>query len=159
MAYQKLQVSRAIAVIPSDTVDIPNPAAEILSGTADFSVAGTLTDVGTTFTTSGIEPGSIIYNTGAGIAYSVTAVVSDTELSISPSSAGGAANAYTAYAGGQINGCVLYVGATGDIPVVMAGGDEVTYVGAPTGMFMPTQVTRVKAAASGLTASSILGLW
>tara|TARA_R110002020_G_scaffold134960_2_gene301336 strand:- start:1566 stop:2039 length:474 start_codon:yes stop_codon:yes gene_type:complete len=157
MAYQKLQVSRAIAVIPSDDVDIPNPAAEMLSGTADFSVAGTLTDVGTTFTTLGIEPGSIIYNTGASIAYYVTAVVSDTELSITPSSAGGATDAYKVYSGGKNNGCVLYVGATGDVPVIMAGGDEVTYIGAPTGMFMPTQVTRVKS--SGLGASSILGLW
>jgi len=157
MAYQKLQVSRAIAVIPSNDVDIPNPAAEMLSGTADFSVAGTLTDVGTTFTTLGIEPGSIIYNTGASIAYYVTAVVSDTELSITPSSVGGATDAYKVYSGGKNNGCVLYVGATGDVPVVMAGGDEVTYIGVPTGMFMPTQVTRVKAL--GLGASSIIGLW
>jgi len=157
MAYQKLQVSRGLVVIPSNDVDIPNPAAEMLSGTADFTVAGTLTDVGTTFTTSGIGVGSIIYNTGASIAYYVTAVVSDTELSITPSSLGGAADAYKIYSGGKNDGCVLYIGATGTVTVITAGGDEVLFTGVPTGMFMPVQVTRVKATGTGATA--IVAMW
>ena len=41
MAYQKLQVSRAVAVIPSNDVNIPDPATQALTGIADFSVAGT----------------------------------------------------------------------------------------------------------------------
>ena len=49
MAYQRLQVSEGLAVIPSNTVPIPDPASEALSGTADFSVASTLTDSLTTF--------------------------------------------------------------------------------------------------------------
>ena len=49
MAYQKLQVGRALSVIPSDTVLIPNVSTEVLSGQADFQVANQLTDVGTTF--------------------------------------------------------------------------------------------------------------
>ena len=49
MAYQKLQTSAALDVIPSNTVPIPDRATKVLEGTADFSVAGTLTDVGTTF--------------------------------------------------------------------------------------------------------------
>ena len=36
MAYQKLQVSQALAVIASDTVHIPDPSTEVLTGTADF---------------------------------------------------------------------------------------------------------------------------
>ena len=31
MAYQKLQASRAVLVVPSDTSEIPNPAAQNLS--------------------------------------------------------------------------------------------------------------------------------
>ena len=72
MAYQKLQVSDGLAVIPSDTINIPDPTTAIVLdatttgatiGTADFSVAGTLTDVGTKFTEAGIKAGAIIYNT------------------------------------------------------------------------------------------------
>ena len=53
MAYQKLQVSEALAVIPSNSVAIPDPSTKVLSGQADFSVANTLTDVGTTFESDG----------------------------------------------------------------------------------------------------------
>ena len=49
MAYQKLQVSDALAVIPSNVVAIPDPSTRIFTVVADFSVANTLTDVGTTF--------------------------------------------------------------------------------------------------------------
>ena len=34
MAYQRLQVGRALVVIPSDTINIPNVAAVATSGTA-----------------------------------------------------------------------------------------------------------------------------
>lgn len=33
MAYQRLQVGRALGVIPSDTINIPNVAAVATSGT------------------------------------------------------------------------------------------------------------------------------
>ena len=62
MAYQKLQTSSALDVIPSDTVPIPDRATKVLEGTADFSVAGTLTDVGTTFLSAGIQKNAIVYN-------------------------------------------------------------------------------------------------
>lgn len=87
MAYQKLQTSRAAAVTPSDTVDIPN------------------------ISSSGVRN----------------------------------------------NGCVLYVGVGGDLKVLTAGGDEVTFVGFPTGGFLPVQVVRVFA--TDTTAASILALW
>ena len=55
------------------------------------------------------------------------------------------------------NGCVLYVGSGGDLKVLTAGGDEVTFVGFPTGGFLPVQVVRVFA--TDTTAASILALW
>ena len=88
MAYQKLQTSRAAAVTPSDTVNIPSVSNENGRGN---------------------------------------------------------------------KGCVLYVGAGGDLKVLTAGGDEVTFVGFPTGGFLPVQVVRVFA--TDTTAASILALW
>ena len=35
--YQKLQVGRGLNIAPSDTIDIPNPAAQALSGTSTGS--------------------------------------------------------------------------------------------------------------------------
>ena len=90
MAYQKLQTSSGLAVIKSATVPIPDPSTEVLTGTANFSVAGTLTDVGTTFTSAGIQKNAIVYNTTAQKAYFVTDVTDDLNLALSPSSAGGA---------------------------------------------------------------------
>ncbi len=87
MAYQKLQVSRAAAVTPSDTLNIPSLA-------------------------------------------SATTVN---------------------------NGCVLYIGGAGDLKVMTAGGDEVTFTGILAGTFLPVQVVRVFA--TGTTATTVLALW
>jgi hypothetical protein len=87
MAYQKLQVSRAAAVTPSDTVNIPSLA-------------------------------------------SATTVN---------------------------NGCVLYIGGAGDLRVLTAGGDDVTFTGVLAGTFLPVQVVRVFN--STTTATNLLALW
>ena len=88
MAYQKLQVSNAAVVVPSDTSDIPS-------------------------------------------------------LSTSPEQ--------------RNNGCVLYVGTTGDIRVLTAGGNDVKFAAIPGGTFMPVQVLRVYN--TGTTATEIIALW
>jgi len=88
MAYQKLQISRAAAVTPSDTADIP-----------------------------------------------------------SVSTQDGVGN----------NGCVLYVGGFGDVRVLTAGGDDVTFVGINGGTFVPVQVLKVFATST--TATSIVAMW
>lgn len=84
MAYQKLQTSRAAAVVPSDTVNIPN--------------------------------------VGGGVNY----------------------------------GCTLYVGTGGNIRVLTAGLDDVTFANF-TGGFLPVQV--VKVFSTGTAAADILALW
>lgn len=88
MAYQKLQASRAALVTPSDTVNIPNIAAENGRGN---------------------------------------------------------------------NGCVLYVGSTGNLKVLTAGGDEILFSGILSGSFLPVQVLRVYA--TGTTATGVIALW
>ena len=169
MAYQKLQVSDALAVIPSNLVAIPDPSTRIFSGIADFSVANTLTDVGTTFLTQGIQimsPGpAIIYNTTAGIAYYVKSIDSDTQLTLTGGGVGGATDSYVIYNAATL-GCIPFVGVAGDVKLVMAAtnsnsawnaGSSVLFKGIAAGAFLPTQVIGV--GASGTTATDIVALW
>lgn len=53
--------------------------------------------------------------------------------------------------------CVLYVGGTGNIRVMTAGGDDVVFSGVPAGTFLPVQVIRVYS--TNTTATNIVALW
>jgi len=60
--------------------------------------------------------------------------------------------------GGDINwDCVLYVGGAGNIRVLTAGEDDVTFFGVAAGTFIPVQVKRVFATST--TATNIVALW
>jgi hypothetical protein len=153
--YSKIQVNTASAlvVIPSDTVNIPEPASKILEGTAAFNVAGTLTDVGTSFTTDGINVGAIVYNTTANKAYYVASVDSDTAISLSPSSAGGATDDYVIYNESTL-GALLWVGSNegtmdvaksvADVNVKTVNNNSVVFTNAKVGEYLPVQVTMLK---------------
>jgi hypothetical protein len=51
----------------------------------------------------------------------------------------------------------LYVGSSGDVAVVMASGESVTFVSVPAGIVLPVRLLKVKA--TGTTASALVGLW
>ena len=51
----------------------------------------------------------------------------------------------------------LYVGTAGNVAVVMAGGQTVTFVGVPTGTLLPIRVSQVMA--TGTSALNMLGLY
>ena len=165
MAYQRLQVSNAIDVIPSDTVPIPNPATFVLSGVANMSVAGTLTDIGTKFTEAGIQKNAILYATSSGLAYTVVSVDSDTQLTLEPSVAAAPAETYVIYNAATL-GATLYAGIGGNVSVEMAankdgasiaGVNPALFTNVPQGSFMPTLVTRVNA--TGTTATNLKALF
>jgi len=153
--YSKIQVNTATAlvVIPSDTIHIPEPASKVVSGTADFSVGGTLTDVGTTFTTEGINVGAIVYDTTANKAYTVSEVASDTEITLSPTAAGGATDSYVIY-NDQTLGALLWVGSNeaamdvaksvADVNVKTVNNNTVVFTNAKVGDYLPVQVTMLK---------------
>tara|TARA_R110000824_G_scaffold1476_7_gene7408 strand:- start:3326 stop:3781 length:456 start_codon:yes stop_codon:yes gene_type:complete len=151
MAYQKLQVSRGLVVIPSNTVDIPFPGAEITSSTTTGTSALKLIDTAGDFVNKGIKIGDIVY---ADVAATVTAIDSATQLSVTTIVA--TLTAYKIYTPGKNDGCVLYVGTTGTVDVITAGGDAILFTAVPAGMFMPVQVTRVKATSG---ASTIVAMW
>jgi len=161
MAYQKLQTSAALDVIPSNTVPIPDRATKVLDGTADFSVAGTLTDVGTTFLSAGIQKNAIVYNITDQKAYFVLDVTDDLNLSITSIAGGSAAAKYYIY-NAPTNGCVLYVGTGGTVAVQFSeptdnAFGESLFKNVPDASFLPIQAVRVDDTQT--TASDIIALW
>jgi len=53
--------------------------------------------------------------------------------------------------------CVLYIGGSGNVRVLTAGGDDVVFTGVLAGTFIPVQVTRVFA--TNTTATNIVAVW
>ena len=157
MAYQKLQAGRALAVINSNSINIPNVAGPTVSGTTSQAAPAGTTLVDSTKDFTAIQGliGSIVYLTG-GVA-TVTAIANATTLTLSASVANtGATEAYIIYADTN-PGCVLYAGSGGNIRVLTTGNDEVIFVGIAPGAFVPVQVKRVFS--TNTTATDIVALW
>ena len=55
-----------------------------------------------------------------------------------------------------LNANGLYVGTTGNVAVVTAGGTTVTFTTVPAGFFIPLRIVQVRA--TGTTASNIVAL-
>lgn len=164
MPNLKLQVSRALNVIPSDFTNIPMPNIITYAQATSTSV-GILIDSTRNFFSSGVNPlnvqvGDIVYNTTAQQAAMVTNVDSATQLTLSGAITMTIGDNYTLYSGTNITGsvepCVLYVGTGGDLEVTTAGGDTVYLTNVPSGSFLPIQVIRVSAFS---TAYDIVALW
>ena len=162
MAYQKLQTGGALKVHPSATVMIPDPSTKVLSGTTTATTANKLVDGGATFASAGIQKNAIVYNTTDTTAAYVTAIDSDTTLSLSVDIIATGEN-YVIY-NRESNGCVLYVGTAGNVTVQMASdkdlkpsdNPEITYLNVANASFMPIQVVRVD---NSTTATDIIALW
>ena len=164
MPNLKLQVSRALSVIPSQNTNIPMPNV-IVTSTATTTTANKLVDSTKNFSSVGTNPlniqvGDIVYNTTTSTAAMVIKVDSATQLTLNANIMA-STNAYTLYLGtnipGSIEPCVLYVGTGGDLDVTTAGGDVVTFVGIASGTFLPVQVIRVNSV--GDSTANIIALW
>ena len=163
MAYQRLQVGRSLKVIPSDTVLIPDPATEVLSGTTDGTTANKLVLSTATFLSDGIQAGkAIVYNTTDNTCAYVTKIDSDTVLSLSVDIMTTGEN-FTIY-NSATSACTLYSGTAQDLTVFMAADTgnlhapttPQTFVAIPAGSFMPTFVTGVKTTGSP---TNLVALW
>ena len=158
MAYQKLQASTALEVIPSDTVEIPKPSSLMVSSTTTGAAANKLIDANAKFIVIGVKAGDIIYDTTTNIISKVTKVDSSgTELEVTTAIPN--ASDYTIYAQHNLpnNGCVLYIGSGGDVSLLTAGGSSVILKGLVTGQFVPVQTLRVNSTST--TATDIVALW
>ena len=151
MAYQKLQVERALEVIASDTINIPNVAGPSASGTTDGDATNKLVDSTASFTSNLL--GYIVYS-GTQVA-KVTAVDDAGTLSLSADIMD-SGKSYTLYADDN-NGCVLQSGFAGAIRVLTIGGDDVIF-SVVAGAFVPVQVKRVLNSGT-MSPNDIIALW
>jgi len=166
MAYQKLQAGGALAVIPSDHINIVSPSDYIGSGTCTTTGGDTLTATSSTvlFDNIGVKVGDIIHfdTVGTPEAMRITDITSSTVLKVDNGTGGAVTNAaskaFDVYKDNN-QACVLYVGTTGNLTVKMAGDtsrNDVLIKSAAVG-YHPLQVIRVKA--NGTTADDIVALW
>ena len=163
MANVRIQPSRALTAYKSDFADIPYPAIAD-TGIDDTAGVNQLIDTTKDFVALNIYAGNIVYNRNTGAAATIignpSPTASDT-LQLNDNIFTGAGDSYVIYqsspqAGGQNTGCVLYIGTGGDLEVTTAGGDKVTFVGVPSGTFLPVQVLKVwNTGVSG----DIIALW
>jgi hypothetical protein len=157
MAYQKLQVERALKVIPSDTIDIPAVSGPVVDSTMTQipPTTSTIVDGTQDFTAIvGLVGSPVIVGTSIARVASVT---NATSIVLDAAIAGTSAVGYRVFVGATNPGCVLYAGNTGNIRVLTSGGDDVVFVGIPAGSFVPVQVLRVFA--TDTTATDIVALW
>ena len=162
MAYQKLQVSTAIRVIPSATVNIPNPSSPNVEGV--IQAKGPNDQI--QFTEDILEGtefkrGAIIINTTTGDIGTIEAIIAPgvAEVDNAFYTSSSNTNAIIIYAD-ENEGCIIYVGDTsggGDLNVETASGQEVIYKNVPQGSFLPVQVVRVNASLT--TASELIANW
>lgn len=148
MATPKLQVGRALSVVPSTYCDIPFPGAQNVSSTVTAVSGGNtrITDTATDIKAL-VKAGDIVYFPSIGEAFTVTSIYSSDTFVINGTTAAIAGNAYVVYAGGQHNGCVVHVSDACDISLVTIGGDVVTITVQPG--FLPIQLMKVSAVSSG----------
>lgn len=157
MAYQKLQVGTGIAVIPSDTIDIPAVSGPVVDSTMSQIPpdASTIVDSTQDFTAIvGLVGSPVIVGTGIA---RVASVGGPTQITLDDAIAGVAAVGYKIYVGATNPGCVLYVGNTGNLRVLTTSNADLTFVGIPAGSFVPVQVKRVFS--TDTTATDIIALW
>ena len=155
MAYQKLQQTRAIQVIPADGVVVPNPGGEVASGQNTTLLQDHLVDSNATCTGK-VNVGATVYNINAANAATVTAV-SENSLRLSADIFTGATGKqYIVYNIDSI-GPVLYTGSGGQLDVYTAGNDFVSIKNVQPGVVLPLMVKTVEA--TGTTATGIIALW
>ena len=153
------QPVKAIDVIPSDTINIPEPGS-VVSGNSSTN-GTTLTDASATFLADSISGGDVVY-TGTEI-HEILSVEDGQTITLKTAVVAAAPYSYKIYKGnggalteGQ-DGYSLFVGTGGDLTVlpVGTGQDEVTLKNVADNSYVPLQVQRVLATT---TAADILAL-
>jgi hypothetical protein len=157
MAYQKLQVSRALQVIKSDNANIPFQGV-VETGTSTSVVANQLVDSAATFAALNVKVGDVVYNTTTSTAATVNRVVNDTTIVLNADIFLAAGNSYIVYSQNTKNeGCVLYIGTGGNLRVLTHGGDDVVFTNVLGGTFLPVQILKVFSTSTA--AADIIALW
>tara|TARA_R100000655_G_scaffold166_1_gene825 strand:+ start:6446 stop:6955 length:510 start_codon:yes stop_codon:yes gene_type:complete len=164
------QPTQAITVVPSNTINIPEPDAYI-TGTNSAVTGTTITDAsanflgvnnpGNTGYSNKVAIGDVVYvnNFGVITIVTVTAITNNTNIVVSGSVTGSRPyQIYRSNAGpSDREGFSLFVGGAGNISVVPASSNQVvTLENIPDSSFIPLQVIRVNSTAT--TATKIIAL-
>ena len=160
--------TKAVKVIPSDTINIPQPGVLDSGTSTNGAGAGEITDTGAEWTSAKTNPlgynindGDVIYNTTDTKIAQVSYVEDDTTIKISTNDFQGATDAYQIYQGnvGGDNVYDLLVGAApgGDVTVVIVDGSEIIIPQAAMalGNVIELGVIRVKAGAAATAAKFV----
>lgn len=151
MSKQRLQVSHAILVVPSDVTGIPSINV-LQTGSNTSAPTGQLVDANAKFTPFMV--GQIVYTTGSST--NVKKFISETVLELEDNIFTQLNTPYNIYED-TINDCVLYVGGAGNLRVTTTGGDTVVFNNIQAGTFLPVHVDKVWS--TGTTATNIIALW
>lgn len=166
MLQQNFYPSRVIRVVPSDTIDIPNPSALSISSAATGLSANQLVDAAQDFTATSnpVAIGDIVFNTTDNTIATITSIDSATTLNISANIMAPAEN-YSIYRKDRNTGCLIYV--TGidrnnqTVAGISGGGDAFSFNLAPVysgsansagNVVLPFQVKRIDSTGTLLSA-------
>lgn len=159
MKFLKTHYGRAINVIQSDTVNIPNPAGLGMTGTTDGTGTNELIDSSANFTTNLL--GAIVVNTTDNSIANVIGFV-DSGTLILDANRFVSGEGYAIYNSDNNQGCALYIPAQtpNDLTVLTVGGDVITFVDcgdANASSILPVNVLKVLKTSTSL--ADLVALW
>ena len=159
MAYQRLQPSRALPIIPTDDLILPGgPGAELASGLTTTVLADSLqNDLATVDFRTIIKAGYTVYNITAGLGARVIGVPESRILTLSADIFTVIGEEYAVYSVVEGGGAVLWVSTGGSIAGKTAGGDDIVLANVPDGSLLPILMSVINQ--TGTTATGMYGLW
>jgi len=160
MKFLKTHYGRAIKVIPSDTVDIPNPAGLGETGTTDNIGTNQLRDSSANFTTNLL--GAIVVNTTTNAIANVVGFGNSTILTLDANIFATSGDGYAIYNSDNNQGCSIYISAQqpNKLTVLTVGGDIEMFNScgdSQASMILPVNVLRVFY--TGTDLSDLVALW
>jgi len=160
MKFLKTHYGRAINVIKSDTVNIPNPAGLGMTGITTSTFSNGLKDTTANFTTNLL--GAIVVNTTGNTTANVIGFENNNTLLIDADIFPSSGEGYAIYNSDNNQGCAIYIPKqeTGKITVLTVGGDVITFKGCGdvnASSILPVNVLRVFDNVTEIT--DLVALW
>ena len=159
MAYQRLQPTRAIQIIPTDDLLLPGgPGSRLAFGETTAVLADSLQDdVASVDFRTIIKAGDTVYNLSTGSGARVIGVPETRVLTLSDDIFTAVGDIYIVGSVVKGSGAALWVGTGGSISGKTAGGDDIVLDNVPDGSLLPILMSVINQ--TGTTATGIYGLW
>lgn len=162
MQANKTQYGRALAIIPSETVPIPNIATEVVRSVTTGTSANKLVCSSVDFFELNVNQMSILYNLTDLTSTFIISVRSEFELNLADDIMA-TGDEFVIYNEADIAGCALYIPVKevpANVTVKTVGGDVVTFYRLLVGnTILPMNVSMVMSATGIQPDQQILGLW